>query len=136
MNNVMEFYKLCLKLKLIGDSRLMVQLIYANELALTNNKKNGYNYNIFRDVDTNLNVQSFGDFYIGKTGLKLPQFSNVRDEMYSSVAFETDGERYQYLKKLYDCLNRWSCDKKIFKDEASSPLHNNVIINDQFWFVY
>lgn len=131
----MEFYKLCLKFKLIGNSQLVSQLVYVNDKSLTINT-NGYNYILFDDVDTNLSIWSFGDFNINYNGIRLPQYNNIKDDMYSSFNFKSDEERYKYLKKLYQCLNRWACDKKIFKDESSSPLQNNVIINDQFWFVY
>lgn len=136
MKDVMDSYKLCLKIKLVGESELKVQLVHVDYNAVTKHQLDGYNYHIFRDVDTNLRIWSFDEFLITKGGIKLPQDNLMGDEMVSSYKFETDGERMTYLKNLYKCLDRWACDKNIFKNDASSPIQNNVSVNDQFWFVY
>lgn len=132
----MDTYKLCLKIKLIGESTLKIQLVYVDQLAITRHQLDGLNYHIFRDDVNDICIWSFGQFFINNKALKLPQDNFLSDQMEAEHVFETDGERMSYLKRLYRTLQKWSCDKTTFRDNASNKNDKNINVSDQFWFVY
>lgn len=136
MEDIMDSYKICLRTELIDDCKLKIQLIHIDPMAITDMELDSLDYHIYRNKINNFCIWSFGYFFIAKEGLKLPQSDKIKDRMFSERIFDSDDDRKKYLKKLYESLQNWSCDKNIFKNKTSESNIKNISINGQFWFVY
>jgi hypothetical protein len=134
MASIIDKYKLCLKIKLIGKSKLEIELIYVHPMAL-NDVSDKLDHNMFNDRSNDFYIWSLGNFFISEDVLKLPQKNKIQPNMISSFQFQTDFDRCNYLKRLYKSLQNWSRDVSIFKDKASSNNTKNISVNDKFWFI-
>ena len=128
MINSLKPYKICLNIKLIEDFKIKLKLIHINSIVSDKT-------NIYYDSDNNFYIFVYGNLYVNNNVLKLPEKNNIKNDMSITFDFKDDNDRYDYLKTLYNTLQKWTCDKSTFNNHASKIYKNNISIIDNFWFV-
>lgn len=127
-------YKACLEVNLIGDNKVSIEILYLDDtLLLTNDDV--YNIVVHRNKKNNFCIWSSMYFVFCENYFRFPGYMNNNMKIIHTHDYITDEKRKIGLKKLYDSLQTWSCDKKIFINNYSDINNNNVEFVDNYWFI-
>lgn len=126
--------KFVLDIKLKNNFGLEIDILHWDERFLWDaNKKDNSLYD-FYGVD-GFEMFSFNQGYICNGQLCLPERRYFKPNYRLSHNFDNEFERYNYLKKMYTCLNEWgkfwndilSLNEKIYID--------SIVVNGQYWLM-
>lgn len=76
---------------------------------------------------------SYADGYILPDQFVLPDKETYRPNYKLSCTFDTDTERHDFLKKLYDCLTEWGQFWNDALKEKEKIYNDNIIVSGKFW---
>ena len=127
--------KFILGIKLKNNGELDINVILWDKRFLYN--ANCIKKNNFHDFfsSSNFMIFSFGEGYIERNELVLPELDIYKPNYKLSYTFDNDEDRYNYLKQLYICLKEWG---KYWNDllHDQEIVHNeNIIVNGEFWIM-
>lgn len=126
--------KFILDIRLKKNFGLDIVIIYWDQRFLWEyNKKDN---SIFDYYNTNnFELFSFGNGYIKNNEFCIPEKKSYTPNYKLSHCFNSDNDRYIFLKGLYDCLNEWGkyWNESLCKTEKIYI--DNIVVNDQFWIM-
>jgi len=127
-------YKACLEITLIEESKVLIELLYIDDTAISSS--NVYDISVHRNKKHNFCIWSSQHFCLSYNYLRFPNHKNISGTILYDYDYDTDDKRKKGLKKLYDSLQTWACDKKVFINNYSSNKISNIDIYDNYWFIY
>jgi len=132
MNNTgIRIYKSCLEINLIGESKLSIGLLYIDDTAMSPEKDSI----IHSNYKNNFHIWSGKFFSFSDKYMRFPETVNNVNNISFLYDYESDDNRKEGLRKLYESLQTWCRDKRIFINNYS-PKGNNIDIFDNFWLIY
>ena len=119
--------KLIFKIELLINNGLRVQLLMLDKFYNNSNKKKSF------FSDEYFLIEQAGFYYVSKTrSLYLPKVLNKDDSV--SLMFETEKERYEFLKTFNKSLLQWS--KSNIWYGFNKPKTSRIVYNKNKWILY
>jgi len=88
--------------------------------------------NVYYSDENGFKLYSFDNGEIYSKTFVIPEKSFLKPEHKIKCNFDTEFERYKYLKDLYLCLNSWSKNWNIFVQKGITSNHN-INMYGNFW---
>jgi len=122
--------KIVLKINMVGEKDLNIKLVY-----LTDDLKSSFDNDkiVIKNLKIGFWLYSKYNFPFGftKTAMRFPDALNYKNKnLEYSRTFDSDNDRYQFLKKLYTAIAQIGDNY----DFSSNTIGNNkIIMNDCYW---
>jgi hypothetical protein len=128
--------KFILNIELTKDFGINVEIVLWDKRFLYDpeckNIKTGL-YDFFNDGD--FMIFSFGEGYISDFQFVIPQLEHYKCNYKLSYNFYDEEERYNYLKKLYNCLNKWGQYWNDILRNQDVIYNEEIKINGPYWIM-
>jgi ABC-type multidrug transport system ATPase subunit len=124
--------KIVFKVKFQGNFSVSIDLVSINKDYVKRKYENDYMY--YKNETYNFVLWSTQNFIFDNRQIRLPDESNIKENMSHVHVFSSDKERYATLKKMYNTLNEWSKTDDIIKG-LSIGERKRVILAGDYWFV-
>ena len=76
-------------------------------------------------------LYSNNDGEIYNNVLEIPTLNNLKKNNILRYSFDTDFDRYEYLKNLYICLEEWTNNYPRFRNDVLK--NDKIIISNNYW---
>lgn len=89
-------------------------------------------YYVYYNKDKEFKLYSFdvGEMY--DNTLVIPEKYYLKPQHSIKHRFDSESDRYYYLKGLYNCLNAWGKNWNTFVRNGTTTSHN-ITMHDKFW---
>ena len=126
----MSYPKMTIKVKLSGKNRVEFDLIQVTDIYLKSGTLMSFGRSIYLSNDWMIYVGN--RFVINKTH-KIMSIPTKINHSKTSVIFNNEEERYDYLKSFHQALLEWSGNivfknKMVFKNNPEIKYHDNIWI--------
>lgn len=116
--------------KSLYGSALEIKIIYWNRKFLWND--NDEFTQMYYEDDDGFRLYSFDEGEIYPNTFVLPEKGCLKPDHKITYRFPTEKDRYNYLKKLYNCLESWSKKWAGFVEDNTISI-KDINMHDKFW---
>mgnify|MGYP001770052234 CR=1 FL=1 len=126
--------KIVLKVELLKNNNLKLTLLYLDKIFLTVDR----NFKFFNEstLTSSFYIYSRDIFSIQPNSLRFPDAKNYKNGIYAEKKFDSDEQRYIFLKRLHNTLTKWNNKYPEFK---KYPQFKNkrckIKFNNSFWIL-
>ena len=124
--------RIVLKINLLENHGLKIDLFQLDRRFLSDES----NFKSFYDSNYEFMIYSRKKLLITPNSFRLPDKNNYRDSQSITHKFSTENERYEFLKKLHNCLYEWNNKYTEFLGKEDYNKRNkNIILSGEFWVI-
>lgn len=127
-----ESPKMVLKVQLGENNSVKIGLISVGKKHITDKNDIGKYY---KNESLDFIIWSKQNFIFDERQLRLPESDFVSNDMVHSHEYESEEERYNCLKKLFNSLMTWSAYENYMNDLLPTPNKDTIIIAGDYWYV-
>lgn len=123
--------RIVLKINFIGDKSLRVDLYHLDSRFQATDKFLSFNTDAYDFV-----LYSRSKMSICENSFRLPDKKNYKEHQFIEKEFDSEEQRYKFLKGLYKCLHEWNDKYTPFvRDNDYERRNKNLIMSGEFWVI-
>ena len=126
--------RIVLKVNLLENNGVKIDLFHLDPRFLSKDKE--YIHFSTNKSPIDFVLYSRKKLSISINSLRLPDIENYQPSQSIEKVFDTEEDRYKFLKGLYYCLQEWNDNYTAFVKDSSHKYRNtDVIISGEFWVI-
>lgn len=123
--------RIVLKISLQDNYGLRIELYHLDPRFLSD-----VEFLSFQTDNFDFLIYSRKNMSICENSFRLPGKKEYKENQFIEHKFEDEGQRYSFLKLLYNCLHEWNENYTPFtKDSDYKRRNKNLIMSGEFWVI-